>query len=76
MTEVHFFAAARSAAGTEQTVLDVPTLGAARLALESQFPELVPVLAVSSFLSDGIAVTDPEDVLGARLDVLPPFAGG
>lgn len=76
MPEVHFFAAAREAAGTESTTLDVPTLGAARIALEAQFPALVPVLEVSSFLSDGIAVTDPEDVLGARLDVLPPFAGG
>lgn len=76
MTEVHFFAAAREAAGTERTVLDVPTLGAARIALAAQYPALAPVLEVASFLADGIAVTDPEESLGARLDVLPPFAGG
>jgi molybdopterin converting factor small subunit len=41
-------------------------------------PELAKVLAVASFLVDGVAWRDRETAVppGATVDVLPPFAGG
>jgi molybdopterin synthase sulfur carrier subunit len=37
---------------------------------------MVRVLASGSFLVDGVVSRDDERPLGARVDVLPPFAGG
>ncbi|HOB57721.1 MAG TPA: MoaD/ThiS family protein, partial [Rhodoglobus sp.] len=34
------------------------------------------VLASGSFLVDGVVSRDDSRALGARVDVLPPFAGG
>nr|WP_312858392.1 MoaD/ThiS family protein [Pseudonocardia pini] len=80
--EVRYFAAAKSAAGTQAETLEVPT-GASVAALaeilaERHGPEFARVLARCSFLVDEIAVRDRERVLpeGAVVDVLPPFAGG
>jgi molybdopterin converting factor small subunit len=41
-------------------------------------PQLAKVLAVASFLVDGVACRDREAAVppGATVDVLPPFAGG
>lgn len=88
--DVHFFAAARAAAGTSQTTinpdqLSQPTLGALMKVLGEEFEGkntgamgLADVLTRCSFLIDGVSTTDAEaSVQGAqRVDVLPPFAGG
>jgi sulfur-carrier protein len=78
---VRFFAAARAAAGVEETDLALPT--GATVAdligvLEAQGPDLARVLARCSYLCDGVAVRDTTAVLADScvVDVLPPFAGG
>lgn len=77
--EVHVWAAARDAAGTD--VLRVPAgtlrevLDAAAAATPPRFAE---VLARCSLLLDSVAVHDDSVAVapGRRVDVLPPFAGG
>ena len=80
--QVHFFAAARSAAGTAQ--LSSATLGALvehlGQSLEGTTPSgltLAQVMEQCSFLVNG-ARSDAEAPLqdADRVDVLPPFAGG
>ncbi len=78
---VRFFAAARAAAGTDLTEIDVPadaTLGDLERALVVDHPDLTRVLARCSYLRDAIAVCDRATPLGdcETIDVLPPFAGG
>ncbi len=83
MISVHYFAAARQAAGcSSETVEDVSDLGQLLDALGSKgateagmsFPE---VLERCTFLVDGAAATRQTSLEGAsRVDVLPPFAGG
>ncbi|AZG45601.1 MoaD/ThiS family protein [Gordonia insulae] len=78
---IRYFAAARAAAGTESTVVDVDddaTLGQLETTLAGTNPDLERVLARSSYLRDSIAVCDRAVRLGPckTLDVLPPFAGG
>jgi sulfur-carrier protein len=78
---VRYFAAACSAAGTQDEVLTLPpTTSVADLVNElgKRSSELALVLARCSYLCDGIAVRDPQIRLesGQTLDVLPPFAGG
>jgi len=78
---VRFFAAARAAAGVEQTVVTVPpgtTVAALVRLLAAHNADLDRVLARCSYLSDGVAVRDTHTALrpGSTLDVLPPFAGG
>jgi len=79
LVEVHLWAAARQAAGTElvrvapgtvRTVLDE--------LLDTLPPAFGPVLERCSLLLDSGAVHDPTTPVpgGHRLDVLPPFAGG
>jgi sulfur-carrier protein len=78
---VRFFAGARAAAGVDEeklTLIDPATVGTLIEALSDRFgADLVRVLAASSFIVDEIAAK-PDRVLpdGARVDVLPPFAGG
>ena len=76
--EVHLFAAARSAAG--EKLLEVPagTLAEVLAAAVAQRPGLGPVLERCSTLVDGVASNDVGVPVapGARVDVLPPFAGG
>ena len=58
---VRFFAAARAAAGTDLTEIDVPadaTLGDLERALVVDHPDLTRVLARCSYLRDAIAVCD------------------
>ncbi len=87
--QVHFFAAARSAAGTAElsvplSVLPSPTLGALIEHLgqnvEGTTPSgltLAQVMEQCSFLING-ARSEAEAPLqdADRVDVLPPFAGG
>ncbi len=78
--EVRFYAGAADAAGTTAVQLDTGPVTAAELLqrLGSANPGLADTLAHCSLLVDGHAVRDPsEPVSGtARVDVLPPFAGG
>lgn len=75
---VRFFAGAADAAGQEERevpdgltveeLVDLLAVGNHRLA---------QVLAVSSFLADGVRVTGMASLAGvSQVDVLPPFAGG
>nr|WP_205807897.1 MoaD/ThiS family protein [Micromonospora sp. HNM0581] len=77
---VRYFAGARAAAGRAEETADA---GRSLDDLVAELAErhgsrLVPVLAVSSFLIDGVTCHDRQKPLpaGATIDVLPPFAGG
>ena len=79
LVEVHVWAAARDAAGTD--VLHVPAgtlrevLAAAVAAAPPRFADVLPRC---SLLLDSVAVHDDAVAVaaGRRVDVLPPFAGG
>lgn len=78
--EVTFYAAAADAAGTSNRRLSLgsPVTARALRGLLADAPALATVLPQCTLLVDGVAVTDPATVLppDARVDVLPPFAGG
>lgn len=90
MLEVYYFAAARAAAGvTQEFVSAQATLGELAHALEAKHTgtteagmSFADVLARCSFLVDGQGVGTLADASStslngaARVDVLPPFAGG
>lgn len=76
--EVHLFAAARAAAGVDVIAVGGTSLREAIADAIAQAPGLGGVIERCSVLVDGVATHD-EDVQiapGARIDVLPPFAGG
>ena len=75
---VRYFAAAADAAGRlDETVPAVKTVGALRTLLVEKYGEpMARVLASGSFLVDGVVSRDDSRPIGARVDVLPPFAGG
>jgi molybdopterin converting factor small subunit len=75
---VRYFAAAAEAAGREEEQLPaVATVGELKLELLSRYGDaMARVLASGSFLVDGVVSRDDMRRLGARVDVLPPFAGG
>ena len=80
-TTLHFFGGAAEAAGGY--VREVPssetpeTLGELLEQLSAESPELARILSVSSYLvNERSARPDSELAPGARVDVLPPFAGG
>ena len=78
---VRYFASAAEAAGREEEVLTlsdaIPTVGALRTLLIGTYGEaMARVLASGSFLVDGVVSRDDAKPIGARVDVLPPFAGG
>ncbi|MGN6427912.1 MoaD/ThiS family protein [uncultured Leifsonia sp.] len=76
---VRYFAAAEEAAGREEEIIAIPeaTLGALRAELAARYGEpMERVLAAGSFLVDGVVARDITRPVGARVDVLPPFAGG
>ena len=80
-TTLHFFGGAAEAAGGYMRELpsgETPaTLGELIDQLSSEGPELERILAVSSYLvNERSARLDAELAPGARVDVLPPFAGG
>lgn len=77
MAEVRYFAAAAEAAGLESELIEVGTIGELKTLLADRFGEpMQRVLASGSFLVDGRVSRDDATLLGARVDVLPPFAGG
>ena len=77
MAEVRYFAAAAEAAGRESESLEAATVGELKAVLVERYGELMGrVVASGSFLVDGIASRDDAKAIGARVDVLPPFAGG
>lgn len=75
---IRYFAAAAEAAGTEEeTMPAVPTVGELRASLIERYGDgMRRVLASGSFLVDGVVSRDDARAVGARVDVLPPFAGG
>ncbi len=78
--QVRFYAGAADAAGTATATLDTGELSAAQLRdrLGQDNPPLAAVLECCTLLVDGSPVRDPGDRVpaSARVDVLPPFAGG
>jgi molybdopterin synthase sulfur carrier subunit len=75
---VRYFASAAEAAGCEEETLPAAsTVGDLRALLIGKYgPGMARVLASGSFLVDGVVSRDDARKLGARVDVLPPFAGG
>ena len=77
---VRFFAAARSAAGTDTALVDPGAWVDVTRQLVTDYPSLAAVLPRCSFLLDGVAVhAEHSDLIVADeavIDVLPPFAGG
>ena len=77
MAEVRYFAAAAEAAGLEAEQLSAATVGELKTLLVQRYGEpMQRVLRAGSFLVDGIVSRDDARAIGARVDVLPPFAGG
>ena len=78
MVEVRYFAAARDAAGTASEQLNgASTVGELKALLVERYGDgMARVVASGSFLVDGVVSRDDARKLGARVDVLPPFAGG
>lgn len=79
--EVRLFAAARAAAQTSATTIEVPvdaTVADVLDAASGRHPGLAAVLPRCSYLLDQVAVHGRETPIGSAttLDVLPPFAGG
>lgn len=77
---ITYYAGAADAAGMPGTQLDASSLTAAELTalLGRDNPGLAEVLPRCTLLVDGTPVRDPGELIGAgaRVDVLPPFAGG
>ena len=77
---VHLFAAARAAVGESQISAAPGRLADIIESISAAHPEFAAVAPRCSFLVDEQAVHGtPADITvpaGARLDVLPPFAGG
>ena len=74
---VRYFAAAAEAAGVEEETLQATTVGDLKVLLSERYGEpMKKVLASGSFLVDGVVSRDDAVGIGARIDVLPPFAGG
>ena len=74
---VRYFAAAAEAAGREEESVPATTAGELRAELTRRYgPAMGRVLERGSLLVDGVVTRDPAVRLSARVDVLPPFAGG
>lgn len=78
MAIVNFYAAAKAAAGTSTLKVPAGTMGALIEDLAARTPELAKVLPTCSYLLNGEACEDKEQILieGDAIDVLPQFAGG
>lgn len=78
--EIAYYAGAADAAGTDREWLDTDDTTAADLVsiLSARHDRLAGVLRSCSLLVDGAPVKDPQTPISAhaRVDVLPPFAGG
>lgn len=77
LVTVRFWAAARSAAGVEETSVTASTVAEVRTEVVRRLPGLEPLLPLCSLLVDGVRA-DPDRALapGVVVEVLPPFAGG
>jgi sulfur-carrier protein len=81
---IQYWAAAKEAAGMAAESVDAETLAEALAAIVARRGDdgrLRSVLAVSSFVVDGVPAgrREPADLVlreAARVEVLPPFAGG
>jgi molybdopterin converting factor small subunit len=77
---ITYYAGAADAAGSPGAQLDANDLPAAHLTalLGRDNARLAEVLPRCTLLVDGTPVRDPGTLIGsrARVDVLPPFAGG
>ncbi len=75
---VRYFAAAADAAGLEHEFLPaLQTVGQLKSVLVERYGDaMARVLASGSFLVDGVVSRTDAKTLGAKVDVLPPFAGG
>lgn len=80
MVEIHYFAALVDVVGKHKEDLDLPagaTIGDLCAALSDGYgTRLGQMLQVCAYLVDDELTRDPAAVLGSRVDVLPPFAGG
>jgi molybdopterin synthase sulfur carrier subunit len=77
VASVRYFAAAAEAAGREEEELVASTVAQLKALLVERYGEpMRKVLASGSFLVDGVVRRDDAAPIGARVDVLPPFAGG
>ena len=78
--KITYYAGAADAAGSPGAELDAHDLTAAQLTalLGQDNARLAEVLPRCTLLVDGTPVRDPGTLIGAgaRVDVLPPFAGG
>ena len=84
MVDIHYFAAARAAAGRAQDTAQAATLGELLEVLRQRHTgsteagmSFADVLERCTFLVDGASATEDAVLSDAsRVDVLPPFAGG
>ncbi|MBF6238789.1 molybdopterin converting factor, subunit 1 [Nocardia otitidiscaviarum] len=80
MVEVRYFAAIADAVGKDSETLDLPagaTVADLRHTLATTYgPDLDPMLRVCAYLVGDELTRDAATPLTARVDVLPPFAGG
>ena len=74
---IRYFAAARAAAGESTATAQADSLKELVDTVSVGRPELARVLGICSFLLDGerVDLTAPLSD-GAKVDALPPFAGG
>ena len=77
LVTVRYWAGARAAAGVGSDQVNAGSVAAVAVAAAELHPALRPVLAVATFLLDGVAAR-PDDLVaeGATVEILPPFAGG
>ncbi|MBX3092853.1 MAG: MoaD/ThiS family protein [Cryobacterium sp.] len=77
---VRYFAAAAEAAGREEERVELPggaDLAALKTVLVDRYGELMDrVMRSGTFLMDGVVRSDETHLVGERVDILPPFAGG
>ena len=75
--QLRFFAAAADAAGTEEATAEATTVEDLRVELGDAYgAEFTSVLAQCSLLVNGRRMDAGKLPENARVDVLPPFAGG
>ncbi|MEU8224534.1 MoaD/ThiS family protein [Kribbella sp. NPDC048915] len=74
---IRYFAAARAAAGESSATAEAGSIRDLVATVSSGRPELARVLSICTFLVDGERVDLSAPLQdGARVDALPPFAGG
>jgi len=75
---VNFYAAAKAAAGSSNLKIPSGSLGGLIDQLSAMNPELAKLIPTCSFLINGVATTEREQLLveGDEVDILPQFAGG